>query len=63
MCISEDIQTKVLVLNIFSVMNHDHGHQPHNISVKLKDWETIARKDRIEGIELEFGKLEGTVVW
>lgn len=118
-CISEDIQTNVLVLGDFSVVNHDHDHaqQPHNISVKVtspygnslystenvssgqftftthesgiyvaclwipnasqgavttvdldwkvgiaaKDWQTIARKDKIEGVELELRKLEGAV--
>ncbi|KAH9301596.1 hypothetical protein KI387_013179, partial [Taxus chinensis] len=31
------------------------------VGLAAKDWETIARKDKIEGVELELTKLEGAV--
>ncbi|GLJ46740.1 hypothetical protein SUGI_0985560 [Cryptomeria japonica] len=113
-CVSEEIQTNVIVLADFSVANHDNSSQPHNISIKVsspygnsvyytenvalgqfgftasesgnyvacfwipnspygavatvdldwkvgvaaKDWEMIAKKEKIEGVELELRKIE-----
>ncbi|GLJ07028.1 hypothetical protein SUGI_0055940 [Cryptomeria japonica] len=31
------------------------------VGLAAKDWETIARKDKIEGVELELTKLEGAI--
>ncbi|MCE2056059.1 hypothetical protein HAX54_043977 [Datura stramonium] len=49
----------------------EHGHNPGvgSLTVSLewktgiaaKDWESVARKEKIEGIELELRKLEGAV--
>ncbi|XVE94049.1 hypothetical protein REPUB_Repub01dG0246800 [Reevesia pubescens] len=116
-CVSEEIQSNVVVLADYVVVSEDHGHIP-TISVKLtspygnnlhltenvthgqfafttqeggnylacfwsesrthgggevsvnidwktgiaaKDWESVARKEKIEGVELELRKLEGAV--
>uniref|UniRef100_A0A0D6QVY3 GOLD domain-containing protein n=1 Tax=Araucaria cunninghamii TaxID=56994 RepID=A0A0D6QVY3_ARACU len=116
-CLSEEIQSNVVVLANYSVVKDDHAKQPHAISAQVsspygdslhhsenvwsgqfgftskesgtylacfwianpeneatssvdldwkvglaaKDWESIARKDKIEGVELELTKLEGAV--
>ncbi|KAE8664657.1 Transmembrane emp24 domain-containing protein p24delta3 [Hibiscus syriacus] len=114
-CVSEEIQSNVVVLGDYVVVSEDHGHIP-TISVKVtspygntlhhkenvthgqfalttqeagnylacfwseghyqgagevsvnidwkngiaaKDWESVARKEKIEGVELELLKLEG----
>ncbi|RWR84165.1 transmembrane emp24 domain-containing protein p24delta3 [Cinnamomum micranthum f. kanehirae] len=51
----------------FWLDNHD-PHQPGasvnvdwKIGIAAKDWDSIARKERIQGIELELRKLEGAV--
>ncbi|KAE8654382.1 Transmembrane emp24 domain-containing protein p24delta3 [Hibiscus syriacus] len=116
-CVSEEIQSNVVVLADYVVVTEDHGHI-HTISVKVtspygnnlhhkenvthgqfafttqeagnylacfwseghyqgpgelsvnidwktgiaaKDWESVARKEKIEGVELELRKLEGAV--
>ncbi|XVE48679.1 hypothetical protein DITRI_Ditri01bG0021700 [Diplodiscus trichospermus] len=116
-CVSEEIQSNVVVLADYVVVSEDHGHIP-TISVKVtspygnnlhhtenvthgqfafttqeagnylacfwtdshtpgggevsvnidwktgiaaKDWESVARKEKIEGVELELRKLEGAV--
>ncbi|EOX97332.1 hypothetical protein QUC31_015747 [Theobroma cacao] len=116
-CVSEEIQSNVVVLADYVVVSEDHGHTP-TISVKVtspygnnlhhkenvthgqfafttqeagnylacfwldghahgggdvsvnidwktgiaaKDWESVARKEKIEGVELELRKLEGAV--
>ncbi|XP_071724197.1 transmembrane emp24 domain-containing protein p24delta3-like [Rutidosis leptorrhynchoides] len=115
-CVSEEIQTNVVVLADYVVVSQDHNHLP-TISVKVtspygndlyhkenitygqfalttseagnylacfwldgqhgkgetnvnldwkigiaaKDWESVARKEKIEGVELELRKLEGAV--
>ncbi|GMJ03613.1 hypothetical protein like AT1G09580 [Hibiscus trionum] len=116
-CVSEEIQSNVVVLADYVVVSEDHGHIP-TISVKVtspfgntlhhkenvthgqfafttqeagnylacfwseghyqgagelsvnidwktgiaaKDWESVARKEKIEGVELELKKLEGAV--
>ncbi|XP_022749226.1 transmembrane emp24 domain-containing protein p24delta3-like [Durio zibethinus] len=46
-----------------------HGHGGGEVSVNIdwktgiaaKDWESVARKEKIEGVELELRKLEGAV--
>ncbi|OIW14492.1 hypothetical protein TanjilG_12085 [Lupinus angustifolius] len=116
-CLSEEIQTHVVVLADYYVVADDtEGHHLHTISAKVtspygnnlhhnenvthgqfafttiesgnylacfwlegnhqgsatislewktgisaKDWETVAKKERIEGVELELRKLEGAV--
>ncbi|XWS67577.1 hypothetical protein CRYUN_Cryun04dG0017900 [Craigia yunnanensis] len=116
-CVSEEIQSNVVVLADYVVVSEDHGHIPtisvkvtspyannlhlrenvthgqfafttqeagnylacfwlesHNhgggeVSVNIdwktgiaaKDWESVARKEKIEGVELELRKLEGAV--
>ncbi|XVF00707.1 hypothetical protein REPUB_Repub04eG0024600 [Reevesia pubescens] len=116
-CVSEEIQSNVVVLSDYVVVSEDHGYIP-TISVKVtspygnnlhhrenvthgqfafmtqeggnylacfrleshthgggevsvnidwktgiaaKDWESVARKEKIEGVELELRKLEGAV--
>ncbi|MBA0782163.1 hypothetical protein Gotri_003025 [Gossypium trilobum] len=116
-CVSEEIQSNVVVLSDYVVVSDDHGHVP-TISAKVtspygnnlhhkenvthgqfafttqeagnylacfwtdshtrgagevsvniewktgiaaKDWESVARKEKIEGVELELRKLEGAV--
>ncbi|KAM6554347.1 hypothetical protein CsatB_015109 [Cannabis sativa] len=45
--------------------NHDKGDVSVNLDWKTgiaaKDWESVARKEKIEGVELELRKLEGAV--
>ncbi|XP_047315099.1 transmembrane emp24 domain-containing protein p24delta3-like [Impatiens glandulifera] len=117
-CVSEEIQSNVIVLADYVVISEDHTHSSPTISVKVtspygnnlhhsenvthgqyafttsesgnylacfwvdgnhqgngevsvnlewrtgiaaKDWETVARKEKIEGVELELRKLEGAV--
>ncbi|CAN6465952.1 unnamed protein product [Victoria cruziana] len=116
-CVSEEIQTNVVVLADFAVVSDEKAHDVQLISVKVtspyanilyhkenvtsgqfafttseagnylacfwlegnhnglganvnidwkigiaaKDWESVARKEKIEGVELELRKLEGQV--
>ncbi|OVA10423.1 GOLD [Macleaya cordata] len=116
-CVSEEIQTNVVVLADYTVISEDHDHLPtistkvtspygntlhhkenvthgqfafttseagnylacfwvdnHHkaeavvsvnldwrIGIAAKDWESVARKEKIEGVELELRKLEGAV--
>ncbi|KAL1539200.1 transmembrane emp24 domain-containing protein p24delta3-like [Salvia divinorum] len=117
-CVSEEIQSNVVVLADYVVISDDHVHASPTISVKVtspygndlhhkdnvtngqfafttteggnymacfwrvghnvgggdisinidwktgidaKDWDSVARKEKIEGIELELRKLEGAV--
>ncbi|KAL7119527.1 hypothetical protein ACP275_02G068500 [Erythranthe tilingii] len=117
-CVSEEIQSNVVVLSDYVVISDDHTHSTPTISAKVtspygnnlhhqenathgqfafttsesgnylacfwidgnnqgggdvslnidwktgiaaKDWDSVARKEKIEGVELELRKLEGVV--
>ncbi|XP_042496189.1 transmembrane emp24 domain-containing protein p24delta3-like [Macadamia integrifolia] len=116
-CVSEEIQTNVVVLADYTVVSDDHSHEIPTIAVKVsspygntlhhtenvthgqfafttteagnylacfwvegsnkaagasvnldwrigiaaRDWDSVARKEKIEGVELELRKLEGAV--
>ncbi|KAK7246851.1 hypothetical protein RIF29_41721 [Crotalaria pallida] len=116
-CVSEEIQSNVVVLTNYAVVPADHSTHPPSISLKVtspygndlhqrenstigkfafttqesgnylacfwvdpnyvgadisvnldwkigiaaKDWDSVARKEKIEGVELELRKLEGAV--
>ncbi|KAI5448557.1 hypothetical protein KIW84_015823 [Lathyrus oleraceus] len=53
-------------LACFSVLHNPGGGEVQmnldwKIGVAAKDWDSVARKDKIEGVELELKKLEGSV--
>ncbi|CAN8241303.1 unnamed protein product [Cochlearia groenlandica] len=54
-------------LACFEPIGHSHGNKDISINldwktgIAAKDWDSIARKDKIEGVELELKKLEGAV--
>lgn len=54
-----------LYLACFWVDHHGSGSVSMNLDWKTgiaaKDWESVARKEKIEGVELELRKLEGAV--
>ncbi|XP_031378545.1 transmembrane emp24 domain-containing protein p24delta3-like [Punica granatum] len=52
-------------LACFWLDNQNHGEVSVNLDWKIgiaaKDWESVAKKEKIEGVELELRKLEGAV--
>ncbi|KAK7399673.1 hypothetical protein VNO78_10861 [Psophocarpus tetragonolobus] len=54
-------------LACFWVDSHSEGGDEVNVNldwkigIAAKDWDSVARKDKIEGVELELRKLEGAV--
>ncbi|GJM98632.1 hypothetical protein PR202_ga15661 [Eleusine coracana subsp. coracana] len=90
-CVSEDIQSNVVVIGDYSVLyEHHHAHPTVSVKLKLgiiwlasqltedtglmmklnlewkigiatKDWDSVAKMEKIEGVELELVKLEASV--
>ncbi|VVB00031.1 unnamed protein product [Arabis nemorensis] len=54
-------------LACFNAEGHSHGNKDISINldwktgIATKDWDSIAKKEKIEGVELELKKLEGNV--
>ncbi|CAN7091156.1 unnamed protein product [Brassica rapa subsp. narinosa] len=54
-------------LACFEAVGNSHGNKDISINldwktgIAAKDWDSIARKEKIEGVELELRKLEGAV--
>ncbi|KAF2538679.1 hypothetical protein F2Q68_00019890 [Brassica cretica] len=54
-------------LACFEPVGNSHGNKDISINldwktgIAAKDWDSIARKEKIEGVELELRKLEGAV--
>ncbi|WMV34492.1 hypothetical protein MTR67_027877, partial [Solanum verrucosum] len=68
-CVYEDIRNNVVVLGEYIVIHADEEHAQANfiptisvrwkIGIDARDWDSIARKEKIEGVELELMKLKG----